>query len=45
MGNMVKTGIRSTSSSKNFRGDEWPIVNTIDTGKHIGFTMTTKQDP
>jgi len=40
MGNMVKTGIRSTSSSKNFRGDEWPIVNTIDTGKHIGFTMT-----
>ena len=45
MGNIVKIGINSTSSSNNFRGDNWPLASAqspgIDLNKYIGFTMSS----
>ncbi len=48
MGPMLKVGITSTSSSGNFRGDQWSLgaingsdtfTGSVDTNKYIGFTM------
>lgn len=35
VGDLLKVGITSTSSSGNFRGNDWPTANAVDTGKYI----------
>jgi hypothetical protein len=49
MGSIVKVGVTSTSSSGNFRANNWPLgatsesdnfTGSVDLGKYIGFTIT-----
>jgi len=40
MNNIDKVGVTTSSSSNNFRATGWPAVNSPDTGKYIGFTIT-----
>lgn len=45
MGNMVKTGVTTSSSKNNFRATAWPDSSdanggTLDLDKYIGFTVT-----
>ena len=37
---LTKVGITSTSSSGNFRGNQWPAANALDESKRIEFTVT-----
>ncbi|MCC7319276.1 MAG: hypothetical protein IT219_12150, partial [Bacteroidales bacterium] len=34
-----KVGVTSSSSTGNFRANQWPTASTVDAGKYIGFTI------
>lgn len=49
MGNLEKTGVTSSSSTSNFRANNWPLgaisgsdafTGSLDAGKYFGFTVT-----